>query len=79
MAKDIRAIQAISETGGTAKMLVFGQVHEYLVIPIDEACAACKVWKETYPTIQPCRVFHDREAKKRGFTHVSCPHQFRRP
>ena len=68
--------QALDETEGTAKFLIFGQLQERKTIPIDEACAKCDFWKGRYENVEQCQERQAKEGRARGFRKVICPEQF---
>lgn len=71
--KIVQVTQAIDETETSAKFLVFGELKEQSVIPIDEACAKCDHCH--FDTLKECQDFQGKGARARGFTKVICPEQ----
>ena len=70
-----RVTQAVDESGGKAKFLVFGEMREKTITPIDEACAKCDHCH--FDTVKQCQEIQAKDARARGFTEVICPQQFR--
>lgn len=70
----VQVTRAIDETEGKAKFLMFGELKEESVIPIDKACAKCDHCY--FPTIAQCQERQGKDAKARGFTDIICPSQF---
>ena len=66
--------QALDETKNAAKFLVFGELKEQGIIPIDEACAKCDHCY--FDTVKACQERQGRDARARGFNQVICPQQF---
>ena len=68
--------QAIDESPTKVKMLVFGQMLEKNIIPINDACAKCETRPKTFDTITKCQQAQKHDALARGFNEVICPKQF---
>ena len=66
--------QALSETPTKVKYLIFGELKEQEIIPIDEACAKCDHYY--FPTVKQCQEQQKKDAVARGFTEMVCPQQF---
>lgn len=67
--------QAIDETPTKVKFLVFGEMQEKEIIPIDEACAKCNHCY--FPTTKQCQDRQELDAIARGFSYLICPQQFK--
>ncbi len=67
--------QTIDETETKVKFLQFGEMKTQSIIPIDEACAKCGVWKRIGKTIKECQEIQRKEGQARGFNILVCPKQ----
>jgi hypothetical protein len=73
----LQVTQALDESQGRAKFILFGDLHECAIIPIDEACAKCASGaKRRHATVKECQERQAKDARARGFTSVICPEQF---
>lgn len=66
--------QAIDERGDSVKFLMFGELREQEITPIEKACAQCD--HRYFKTIRQCQERQRKDALARGFTKVICPQQF---
>jgi hypothetical protein len=66
--------QALDEKPDKVKFLVFGELQEMGIIPIEMACSKCTCGY--FPTTIQCRAFQKKDAEARGFHNLICPHQF---
>ena len=74
----VPATQAIEDGGNKAKFLLFGELTEKEITPIDIACKDCLEWIEmNFASVPACRERQARDARARGFTSVVCPNQFK--
>ncbi len=70
--------QAIDETTDSVKMLVFGEMVENKIKPIEECCAVCNKWQtHRFDNVAQCQERQKRDAEARGFTEIICPTQFK--
>jgi hypothetical protein len=69
--------QALDESENRVKMLVFGELVEHEIMPIDEACSHCNFWKGKYANTKCCQTSTKVDAEARGFIHLICPEQFK--
>jgi hypothetical protein len=68
--------QALSENKDKTSYLMFGEMKESGIIPIEQACAKCKSGvKKHFKTVEDCQVFQKKEGESRGFHSVICPQQ----
>lgn len=72
----VQATQAIDETTDRAKVLMFGELKERSIIPINEACAKCTFWEGKFANFKECQKRQGKDANARGFSIVICPKQF---
>ena len=68
--------QAIDENEGRVKFLIFGEIVEKKIIPIEKACAKCNWGKSKFGTIGKCQEHQKRGGEARGFHKLICPEQF---
>ena len=69
--------QAIDEKTDSVKMLVFGEMMEKKIKPIQETCAVCDEWQTyRFTDIAQCQESQKEDAVARGFNELICPNQF---
>ena len=68
--------QAIDESDVSVEYLMFGEMKERTIIPIDKACFRCGFWLGKFNNKRECQDFQSLDAKARGFNKVICPNQF---
>jgi len=66
--------QAIDEQSDKVKYLIFGELREQAIIPIEVACAKCDHCY--FPTTTECQKHQKKDAMVRGFNRLICPQQF---
>ena len=66
--------QAVDEKPDKVKFLVFGELQESRIMPIETACAKCTCGY--FSTTVQCRAFQKKDADARGFHNLICPNQF---
>lgn len=77
--KDIEvrlATGAIEETENTVRFLLFGEMTEKKIMPINEACPKCSFWKSKFADTKSCQAIQKEDSEARGFAKLVCPKQF---
>lgn len=72
----LQVTQALGESEKRARFIVFGEMQERRVKPIEETCGACTRWPSRFTSMAACRERTAAEARRRGFANVVCPWQF---
>ena len=70
----VQITQAIEETSDKVKYLMFGELREQEIMPVEQACAKCDHCH--FKTAKECQEFQAKEGRARGFTKLICPQQF---
>ena len=71
----IPVMQCLEETDTSVKFRMFEDVEYRKVIPIAQACAICKD-RHNIGSIEKCQSIQKQDAIARGFSKLTCPHQF---
>ena len=66
--------QALDEQPTKVKFLLFGEMQEKEITPIEIACAKCDHCH--FDTVTKCQERQAKDARARGFAKLICPQQF---